>query len=153
MFAQEDDAMGALATALENLGALDVPGVTVYPLDETPNALTRAQLPALVILPELAGEGSGLEPNQFSAGDGRLDVRIAHVLLAEPVAAGYGLRGGLPALVGLIDATMAALAADPILGGALAVALRCAVRAGVVRYAGVDYHAATFLHTWTLDVP
>lgn len=144
--------MGALAAALAKLAEIEVGGVTSYALDETPNALGRAQLPALVILPELAGEGAGLEPNPFSAGDGRLVVRVAHVLFVAPVTAGYGLRGGLPALVDWIDATLAALAADPTLGGALPVALRCAVRAGVVRYAGVEYHAATFLHTWTLDV-
>jgi hypothetical protein len=144
--------MGVLATALDNLAAVTVSGVTSYPPDQTPDALARSQLPALVILPELGSESPGLEPNQFSAGDGRLTVEIAHVLLIAPVPAGLGLRGMLPTLADAIDAYAAALAADPTLGGALPEALRFRVRAGVVRFGGVDYHGAVFTHTWTLHV-
>jgi hypothetical protein len=144
--------MGVLATALANLAAVAVSGVNSYALDETPDGLTRAQLPALVILPELGGDWPGLEPNTFSAGDGRLTVQVAHVLLLAPVTEGLGLRGALPALADAIDAYAAALAADPTLDGALPAALRFRVRAGVVRFGGVDYHGATFLHTWTLWV-
>jgi hypothetical protein len=144
--------MGVLASALDNLAAVAVSGVTSYAPDETPDALARSQLPALVILPELAPEAPGLEPNSFSAGDGRLTVEIAHVLLLAPVTAGLGLRGSLPALAAAIDAYAEALAADPTLNGALPVALRFRVRAGVVRYAGLDYHGAVFTHTWTLHV-
>jgi hypothetical protein len=32
------------------------------------------------------------------------------------------------------------------------VALRFRVRAGVVRYAGMDYHGVVFTHTWRLHV-
>lgn len=142
--------MSSLATALENLAAVSVSGVTSYALDETPGALARAQCPALLILPELGGDWPGLEPNRFVAGAGDLVVRIAHVLLVAPVI--EGACGALPALVDLIDAYVEAIAADPLLGEALAVPLRVAVRAGVVHYAGVDYHGATFLHTWTLRV-
>ncbi|HVO70084.1 MAG TPA: hypothetical protein VMT24_08565 [Aggregatilineaceae bacterium] len=144
--------MGVLATALANLAAVVVSGVTSYTLDETPDGLTRAQLPALVILPELGGDWPGLEPNTFSAGDGRLTVQVAHVLLLAPVTEGLGLRSALPALAEAIDAYAGAMAADPTLDGALPVALRCRVRAGMVRFSGVDYHGATFLHTWTLQV-
>jgi hypothetical protein len=144
--------MGVLAAALDNLAAVTVSGVTSYPPDQTPDALARVQLPALVILPELGGESPGLEPNQFSAGDGQLTIEIAHVLLIAPVPAGLGLRGMLPALADAIDAYTAALAADPTLDGALPVALRFRVRAGVVRFGGVDYHGAVFTHTWTLHV-
>jgi hypothetical protein len=144
--------MGVLAAALDNLAAVTVSGVTSYPPDQTPDTLARSQLPALVILPELGGESPGLEPNQFSAGDGRLTIEIAHVLLIAPVPAGLGLRGMLPALADAIDTYTAALAADPTLDGALPVALRCRVRAGVVRFGGVDYHGAVFTHTWTLNV-
>jgi hypothetical protein len=144
--------MGALATALANLAAVAVSGVTSYALDETPDGLTRAQLPALIILPELGGNWPGLEPNTFSAGDGRLAVQVAHVLLLAPVTEGLGLRSALPALADAIDAYAEAMAADPTLDGALPVALRFQVQAGVVRFGGVDYHGATFLHTWTLWV-
>lgn len=142
--------MGALQTALTNLAAVSVSGVTSYPLDATPDSLTTAQLPALVLLPELSGESSGLEPNRFSAGDGCLQVQIAHVLLVAPVASGFGMRAHLPTLIALIDTYFAALAADPLLNGALSVGLRCGLRLGVTRYAGIEYHSATFLHTWIL---
>jgi hypothetical protein len=144
--------MGVLATALDHLAAVAVSGVTSYAPDETPDALARSQLPALVILPELGDESPGLEPNQFSAGDGRLTIEVAHVLMLAPIPAGLGLRGALPALAAAIDAYAEAMAADPSLGGALPVALRFRVRAGVVRYGGVDYHGAVFTHTWTLRV-
>jgi hypothetical protein len=144
--------MGVLATALDNLAAISVAGVTSYALEDTPDVLTRAQLPALVILPELGGESPGLEPSSFSAGDGRLAIQVAHVLLLEPVSAGLGMRGALPELADAIDAYAVALADDPTLGGALPVALRFRVRAGVVTYAGTDYHGAIFTHTWQLHV-
>jgi hypothetical protein len=144
--------MGVLSTALAKLAALPVSGAISFALDETPGALTRAQLPALVVVPELGGESPGLEPGGFSAGDGRLVVAVAHVLLLAPLAGGAGPRGALPALAAAIDAYFTALAADPTLDGALAVPLRCALRAGVVSFGGADYHGAVFTHTWTLHV-
>jgi hypothetical protein len=144
--------MGVLAAALTNLAAVNVSGVTSYALGETPDALNRAQLPALVILPELGGDSPGLEPSLFSAGDGRLTIRITHVLLIAPVVGGLGQRGILPTLAALIDTYAAAMAGDPTLNGALPMALRFQVRAGVVRYAGIDYHGAAFTHTWTLHL-
>jgi hypothetical protein len=144
--------MGVLATALTNLAAVSVSGVTSYTLGETPDSLSRAQLPALVILPELGGDSPGLEPSLFSAGDGHLTIRIMHMLLIAPVAGGVGQRGVLPALADLIDTYAAAMANDPTLSGALPLALRFQVRAGVVRYAGIDYHGAAFTHTWTLHL-
>ena len=144
--------MGVLATALDHLAAVSVSGVTAYALDETPDGLTRAQLPALLILPELGGESPGLEPSSFSGGDGRLSIQVAHVLLLTPVTQGLGQSGAFPALAEAIDTYAEAMAADPTLNGALPVALRFRVRAGVVRYAGVDYHGAVFTHIWTLHV-
>jgi hypothetical protein len=144
--------MGVLTTALENLAAVTVEGVTSYALAETPEALTGAQLPALVIVPELGGAWPGLEPNGFNAGAGRLTVEVAHVLLIAPVAQGAGMRGTLPALADAIDAYVTALAGDPMLNEALPRPLRFTVRAGVVRYGDVAYHGATFVHTWMLHV-
>jgi len=144
--------MGALSTALANLAALTVSGATSFALDETPGALTRVQLPALIVVPELGGESAGLEPSGFSAGDGRLVVTVGHLLLLAPLTSGAGPRGALPALAAAMDAYFEALAADPTLDGALAVPLRCALRAGVVSFGGADYHGAVFTHTWTLHV-
>ena len=44
------------------------------------------------------------------------------------------------------------MASDPLLDGALRAALHVDLRAGVVRYAGVEFHGATFTHTWRLRV-
>jgi hypothetical protein len=85
-------------------------------------------------------------------GSGRLTVQVAHALLLAPLTGGAGLGAVLASLVATADAYVAALAADPTLGGALAVPLRLRLRAGVVRYGGVDYHGAVFTHTWTLRV-
>ncbi|NLX08336.1 MAG: hypothetical protein GXY36_01625 [Chloroflexi bacterium] len=144
--------MGVLTTALANLAAVPVSGVTSYAPGAAPETLSSAQLPALIILPELGGPAPGLEPNGFSAGEGVVNVRVAHVLFVGPVAGGLGLRGAIPALAAAADAYLGALAADPTLGGALPIALRCTVQAGVRAYGGVDYHAMTFVHTWTLHL-
>ncbi|HEX3049448.1 MAG TPA: hypothetical protein VHP83_02255 [Aggregatilineaceae bacterium] len=141
-----------LAAALSNLAAISVSGVTSYALDHTPDSLVSAQLPALVILPELSGEMPGLQPNGFSAGVGQVTAQIAHVLLVAPVVSGMGSKTLLPDLVSLIDAYVAALAGDPTLGGALALVLMFTIRAGVVRYSGVEYHGAVFTHTWVMNL-
>lgn len=141
--------MGMVA-ALDRLSAIAVPGVTSYALDETPGALSGAQLPALVIAPEWGGDWPGLAPSGFAAGFGRLAARVAHVLLIAPVAGGAGPQAALPELAAAIDAYIVALAADPTLGGALVRPAQVRVTVGVAPYGGVDYHAATFLHEWTL---
>lgn len=144
--------MGTLSVALQNLAAVSLPGVTSIPLEATPGVLARVTLPALVIVPELSGESPGLEPNPFAAGSGRLTVQVAHALLLAPLAGGAGTGAALSSLTALLDAYVAALAADPTLGGALVVPLRLRLRTGVVGYGGVDYHGAVFTHTWMLQV-
>ncbi len=145
--------MGVLEQALANLAAVNVAGVTSYALSETPQRLTRAQLPALLILPDAAREeADGAQPNAFSAGDARLQVQIVHTLLSAPVAQGLGRRSAWAALIPLVDAYVEALAADALLDGALPVPLRFSVRMGMVRYGGVDYWGAVFRHVWTLHV-
>lgn len=146
--------MGVLEQALAKLAAVNVAGVTSYALGETPERLTRAQLPALVILPDAARESGaqGAQPNAFSAGDARLQVQVVHTLLSAPVAQGLGRRSAWAALIPLVDGYVEALAADALLGGALPVPLRFTVRMGVVRYGGVDYWGAVFRHVWTLHV-
>lgn len=143
--------MGVLATALANLAAVEVQGVTSYALGQAPERLGRAHLPALILVPEAGGDGDGLAQAGFSAGEARLSVRIAHVLLAAPLSSGAG-RASLPELIALIDAYAEALAADPRLGGALPLPLRFGVRIGPVRWGGIDYHGVTFRHEWTLHL-
>jgi len=144
--------MGPFLNALAKLAAVPVGGVMSYPIEATPDALTAAQLPALVIVPELGGASPGLEPNIFAAGEGMLVARVAHLLIVAPVAGGLGARSAFPALAVAIDDYLAALASDPLLDGALRAALHVELRAGIVRYAGVEFHGATFTHTWRLHV-
>lgn len=145
--------MGVLQTALDRLGAITVAGVRSYTLEETPEMPGTAQLPGLLILPELGGESPGLAPSAFSAGDGVLTIQVAHALLVRPAGSGGGrLRDALPQVTALVDAYLAALAADPLLDGALPLALRCGVRIGVVRVGSLDYHGAVFTHRWTLHL-
>lgn len=149
--------MGVFATALANLAAVEVQGVQSYALGDAPDALARAQLPALIIMPEAGGESRGMhshgmQPTGFSAGDARLSVQVAHVLLYSPAADGAGRRSALPDLVALIDDYTAALAADPKLDGALPLALTFSVQVGVLRYGGTAYYGAVFLHDWVLHV-
>jgi len=144
--------MGVLETALTNLASVTVPGVTSVALDDAPDRFARAQLPALVIMPEVGADSPGLQPVGFSAGDARLTVQIAHVLLAAPVTAGLGRRGALPELIALVDRYTTALAADPTLDGALPLPLTFEVQLGTVQYGGVSYYGAVFQHTWVLHV-
>lgn len=144
--------MGSLATALDNLAAVPVSGVTSYALDDAPDSLGSAQLPALVIQPELNGHAPGMTPNRFTGGEGRLAVQIAHVLLFAPITSGIGLRGALPDLIATIDTYAQAMAADPLLDGALSEGLRFSVHIGVAAYGGMNFHAATFVHNWLLQV-
>ena len=139
--------MGALSTALAKLAALTVSGATSFALDETPGALARVQLPALIVVPELGGESPGLEPSGFSAGDGRLVVGGMSC-----TGCGDGRQRVARHRIGTaIDATIAALASDHAGRGAGRPAAR-AVRAGVVSFGGADYHGVVFTHTWTLHV-
>jgi len=139
-----------LMEALNRLGAIAVPGVTSYSLDETPDTLGGAQLPALVIAPEWGGDWPGLAPSGFAAGFGRLAARGAHGGRGAPGAGGAGSRVALPEMAAVIDAYIVALAADPTLGGALVRPAQVRVTVGVTPYGGIDYHAATFLHEWML---
>lgn len=145
-------ASGTLVAALDYLGSMVVLGVHNYAPEQTPGALSGAQLPALVIAPELGGRAPGLEPNRFTANAGRLEIDVAHLLLVAPVAGGGGLRTTLRDVAVAIDSYLLTLTAAPTLGGNLPLPLRCAVRLGVVRYADIDYHGAVFIHHWVLDV-
>jgi hypothetical protein len=116
----------------------------------TPEALSGAQLPALILAPELGGHAPGFEPDGFVSGAGALTVHVTHLLLVAPAAGGLGRRSAIPAVVAAVDAYTGALADDPLLGGALAESLRIEVALGVQRYAGVDYHGAALVHTWVM---
>jgi hypothetical protein len=144
--------------ALERLAALHVPGVAQhYGVEAVPDALTRAHLPALLVLPvEIPDDtlfkerGGGLEPLAFAEGTRTLVCTVNHLLLVAPVGAGAGLRTHLPLLVDLMDAYFDALGADVTLGGALLEPAQVRTQAGVFPRGGAVYHGCAFRHRWVL---
>lgn len=147
--------------ALTHLASWQVAGVAQhYGVDTLPERLTRAQLPALLVLPlELEAErrlfqerGEGFVASAFSGGMKRATLTPTHLLLLAPQASGVGLRAHLPTLVTVIDAYLAKLAADAMLGGTLALPAQVRVETGVYTLDGAAYVGCAFRHTWTLRV-
>lgn len=149
--------MTQFRTALTNLAGLTVAGVAHnYDVDAVPDALHRAQLPALLVLPvEVENEaqpGQGFEALAFSAGARTVTYGVTHLLLVAPVSAGAGLRSHLPLLIDLIDAYFAALGDAVTLDGTLLGPARVRVEPGTFTHGEVQYHGCAFRHTWLLAV-
>ncbi|MFN8372566.1 MAG: hypothetical protein U0694_06780 [Anaerolineae bacterium] len=88
--------MSTFRTALNNLAALTVASVQHnYDIDEAPDALTRAQLPALLVLPVnipdvrmFKERGDGFQAVAFANGARTITCAVTHLLLvALPPAA------------------------------------------------------------------
>lgn len=142
-------------TAFTNLAALAVTGVTTsYDLDDLPNALPAAELPALAPgFPESMGllsEGeAGLSTLTYDGGVWTTTLYVDHVLYWSPAWSDAGLGAVLPELVSAVDAYLGALTADGRLGGALAAEAEIArVQPGIVEYAGVRFYGVRFRHVW-----
>lgn len=156
--------MATLRSTLTVLAALHVPGaVHNYDVDTVPDSLSRAQLPALLLLPAetpdeslIRGErfdrGVGFEAVAFGEGARTVTYSLTHLLLVAPVAAGRGLRSQFPALIDLIDAYFGALAQDVTLGGRLLEPARVRVHPGIFTHGGVAYYGCAFVHTWVMGV-
>lgn len=141
-----------LRTALDQLAALTLPGVTSFDIDSTPQQIERAHLPALLILPlrtdqrQRLGERDGaLQTITFGAGERHVLMPITHLLLIAPQLAGSGNREHLPVLVDWVDDYLAAIAADLTLGGELLQAPQIEIEMGVftiaqTRYIGCAFH-------------
>ncbi|MBZ0301396.1 MAG: hypothetical protein K8J31_16735 [Anaerolineae bacterium] len=152
--------MTLFRTALTRLADLTVVGVAhQYDVDVVPDDLSRAQLPALLVLPvEIEDDalfkrrGEGFEAVAFSEGARTVTYVVTHLLLVAPVQAGAGRRSHLPLLIDLIDAYVAALGADVTLGGALLEPARVQVEPGSFTYGDRLYHGCAFRHTWRMEV-
>lgn len=149
----------ALTDALTQLAALTVPGVLHhYAIDELPGTLTRAQLPALLVLPGLPQEnaflrrgGEGFSSLAFSGTSATAALVITHLLLAAPASAALGERTYAPVLVDLIDSYLSVLAGDVTLGGTLAAPARVVVETGIFQRGLLDYAGCAFRHTWVVE--
>lgn len=154
--------MPAFREALDRLAQLEPAGIAAhFAVDAVPDDLNRGQLPALLVLPVriedeaggLFGErGGSFEAVAFSEGPRTATIRLTHLLLVAPLAAGSGQRAHLPLLVDRIDAVLTALAGEVTLGGLLVEPLRVRVEPGIYTYGGVEYLGCAFRHTWTLDI-
>jgi len=152
--------MASFRVALSNLSFMRVSGVRKnFDIDELPNSISAAHLPALLVLPlELEKEGlfrerkEGLQSVTFSGNAQSVYYSLTHLLLVAPTEKGLGLRGHLPRLVSLIDNYVAAIAADLTLDEALLAPARVAVEAGVFAYAESDFYGCAFRHTWMMEI-
>jgi hypothetical protein len=149
--------MTPFRTALTGLASLTVAGITHnYDVDAVPDDLSRAQLPALLVLPGDVGgakqRGAGFEALAFSSGARTVACAVTHLLLVAPTNTGRGARSHLPGLIDLIDAYFTALGANVTLSGALIEPARVQVEPGVFTYGGIAYHGCAFRHTWLIQV-
>ncbi|HLV35485.1 MAG TPA: hypothetical protein VKY59_10245 [Spirillospora sp.] len=152
--------MTLFRTALTSLAALNVAGVAHnYDVDAVPDTLSRAQLPALLVLPvEIEDDalfkqrGAGFEAVAFSDGPRTITYTVTHLLLVAPESAGAGMRTHLPLLIDLIDSYFAALGDDVTLGGALLEPVRVRVEPGMFTHGDRLYHGCAFRHTWLMAV-
>jgi hypothetical protein len=147
-------------SALTNLATLSVSGVTHnYDVDALPDDLSRAQLPALLVLPLEVQEdtlfkerGQGFQAIAFSSGPRTVAYTVTHLLLAAPADAGRGIRSHMPSLITLIDAYFAALGADVTLGGTLLEPAHVRVEPRLFNYGHAAYVGCAFRHTWQIQV-
>lgn len=152
--------MTPFRSALSRLAGLEVSGVARnYDLDAVPETLSRAQLPALLVLPgETQGQrlfaerGEGFHTVAFSGGAKTAAYRVTHLLLVAPVSAGRGQQSHLPRLAQLIDAYFAALSDAVTLDGTLLEPAQVGVEPGVFVHGGVHYHGCAFRHRWLVAV-
>ncbi len=150
--------MATFRLALDQLAAMHVDGVrNSYDLDELPNSLVNAQLPALLASPiELEKErlfrerADSLQTATFSGGAMTIYYKATHLLLSAPDESGLGIRSHLPQLVDLIDAYIAAIAKDVTLGDTLLAPARLGVEPGLFPYGEREFYGCAFRHTWLL---
>jgi hypothetical protein len=151
--------MPTFRTACTALAALTIPGITHnYDLDQLPDELSRAQLPALLILPLMLEDlpktdhGTAYQAIAFSSGPRTVTYRLTHLLLLQPRPTGRGSRTQLPALVTAIDNYIATLAAHPTLSDQLTQPAHIEVIPRYIPYGGLTYLGCAFHHTWHLQV-
>lgn len=148
----------SLKTALNNLGLLNVVGIAHnYGINDLPESLSRAQLPALLVMPidkqtDSFYQERGLAFTAAAFANGTKSARfvVNHLLLLAPVKQGEGMRDHLEALADSIDAYMEAIAADLTLGGALEEAANVSIETGIFSHGTGQYYGCAFRHTWII---
>lgn len=143
-------------TAFTNLAVITVTGVqSSYDLDDLPNTLPAADLPALApAFPASTGlldeDEQGLSTLTYDGSVWTARLFVDHVLYWSPAWSDAGLGAVLPDLVDAMDAYLDAVSGDGTLNGALDAELEItSVQPGVVEYAGVRFYGVRFRHRWT----
>lgn len=150
--------MAALTNALTALQGLSVAGIAHhYGPGALPAALTRAHLPALMIVPGEGGgqalfgpRAEGFSAVAFPGGARTWALTVRHMLVCAPADDGLGARTHWPGVIALLDAYFTALAAVPTLGGALREPARVTAEIGEVRIGAGRFAGATLRHHWLL---
>src|SRR5574341_587850 len=142
-------------SAFTNLSNVAVTGVTTrYDLDDLPNALPAADLPALApAFPAseglIAEEENSLATLTYDGSVWTATLYVDHVLYWCPAWSQAGLDTVMPALIDAVDAYLTAIKANGLLGGVLSRELEIAsVLPGIVEYAGVKFYGVRFRHLW-----
>ena len=142
-------------TAFTNLSNIAVTGViTSYDLNEIPNALPAADLPALApsfpqTLGVLGEDQGGMSTLTYDGGAWTATMFIDHVLYWQPAWSEGGLATVLPSLITAVDAYLTAFKNQGTLSGILSTELEITrVLPGIVEYAGVKYYGVKFRHLW-----
>lgn len=147
-------------SALTQLSQLSVNGVQHnYDIDAVPESLSRAKLPALLVMPIEAEDdnsqsresGQGFQAIAFSGGARSVEYRMMHLLLIAPSNNGKGIRSHLPMLIDTIDAYFTALAGDVLLNDNLAEPTQVQVEPGRFIVGGIEFIGCAFRHTWLID--
>lgn len=147
-------------TALSNLAGLSVTGIVHnYGIEDVPDSLHRAQLPALLVLPITHQEdnlsqdsGQAFESVAFSAGTKTIEYATTHLLIIAPAKRGKGLREHLPLLITCIDNYFSALGADVRLDDALEHPATVRVDPMIYSLNDVPYIACAFRHRWIIAI-
>ncbi len=145
----------SLQHALNALAALPISGVNAYGVGALPAVAQRATLPALLVvpfdLPDLPLLPSdGLSAATFEQGSTHAQISVTHLLLLTTTEAAQPLRATIPALIAAVDAVLAAYAADPLLGDALAEPMRVRAALGVYPWGVSRFYGCAFRHQWLL---
>ena len=149
-----------LCTSLANFGATVANALTgigtvqSFDLDAIPDKITRAQLPCLILLPEVGGE-RGYRPLTFMGNAGQMVFDATHILFFEETA-NLSARKVLPGLLSQLDNYITAAQAQKFLDTQASppnqVVITFTVNVNTGSYGGIEYHTLEFKHHYEIHL-
>jgi len=144
---------GKFRNALTARAGLSVSGINHnYDIDATPERFSRGALPILIVSPALTGKPGEFQIATPSGSSALAQYTVTHMLLYAPVGYGKGSRSAYPTLVDLVDNYASAIRANPRLNDTLYLPTLYTVTIAPMVYGTLDYYAARFVHTWTVEI-